>query len=99
MNKELFERLIKCTIECNEYINKLFELNIDLFNTPIYTYGSIMLHEVLYTHFNEEGIEWIYWYLYEKDGNPELKAFDKYDIEIPSETIDDLWNIVKDYLK
>jgi hypothetical protein len=50
------------------------------------------------SHFDEEGQDWINWWLYEKDGNPELKAWDENDNEIPTETIDDLWNLVKDHV-
>lgn len=62
-------------------------------------YGCKMFDKFLEIYFTEEGLDWIYWYLYEKDNNPEYKAWDKDNNEIPTETIEDLWNIVKDYLK
>lgn len=98
MNKELFEKLIEETVETKKWLEQLFALEIDLVDSRISIYSNFLFETLLYTYFTEEGIDWIYWWLYEKDGDPELKAYDKYNIEIPSETIDDLWNIVKEYL-
>jgi hypothetical protein len=50
--------------------------------------------------FTEEGTEWIYWYLYEKEslsGGP-LKAFDKEGNEICFD-IPSLYDTIKEYLK
>ena len=58
-----------------------------------------MFEKYLETYFTEEGTDIIYWYLFEKNGNSEYKMWDKDKNEIPTETIEDLWNIVKDYLK
>lgn len=54
---------------------------------------------VFKTNFNENGLDWINWWLYEKDGNSELKAYEKNETEIPTETIEDLWDLVKQYRK
>ena len=98
MNKELFEKLIEETVETKKWLEQLFALEIDLVDSHISFYSNFLFETLLYTYFTEEGIDQIYWWLYEKDGDPEIKVYDKYNIEIPSETIDDLWNIVKEYL-
>ena len=44
-------------------------------------------------NFNDEDIELIGWWLYERRDNPELKMYiDKK--EVPTETIEDIWNLL-----
>ena len=57
------------------------------------------LDEVIGLLFQEEGVDDINWWLYEKCGRPDYKMWDKDGNEIPTETLDDLWEIVKDYRK
>lgn len=99
MNKELFIELINKIMNLNDYFDKLSDLHIDLFESPIRDYCDYSFDQILKAYFTNDGLDMIYWWLYEKNGNPEIKAFDKYHIEIPTKTIDDLWDIVKDYLK
>lgn len=48
--------------------------------------------------FNEEGVDNIEWWLFEKAGREEMKMWLD-DKEIPTETVEDLWEIVKDSRK
>lgn len=70
-----------------------------LFDSNFTKYTYKLFDIFIESHFNDYGIEDINWWLYEKDGNPGLKMFSKNDEEIPTETVDDLWNIVKEYRK
>lgn len=62
-------------------------------------YGSILFDKTLSFIFNEEGIEDILWWLWEKNGRSDMKMWDASGKEIPTETIEDLWEIVKDNRK
>lgn len=62
-------------------------------------YCAKLFDETLKLLFREEGVDDITWWLWEKSGNPELKMWDSDCKEIPTETIDDLWEIVKNYRK
>ena len=58
------------------------------------------MQDLIFTStFTTEGWDWMFWWLFEKGSTPELKAYDENEKEIPLETIDDLWNFVKDYRK
>lgn len=67
-----------------------------LFESNLIDYTSKLFDKTINILFNENGTDDIYWWIYEKSVNPELKMWDKEGNEIPSETIDDLWEIVKD---
>lgn len=54
---------------------------------------------VIEAYFTIEGVDWITWWLYEKNENPELKAWDEYHNEIPMETREDFWQFIKQYRK
>jgi hypothetical protein len=57
------------------------------------------VEDVLGLLFQEEGVDDINWWLYEKCECPDYKMWDKDGNEIPTETLYDLWEIVKDYRK
>ena len=58
---------------------------------PVYT--NQKFHEILKYNFNDEDIELIDWWLYERRNNPELKMYiDKK--EVPTETIENIWNLL-----
>lgn len=79
-------------------VDALKDAGFDLYDSPIIEYGNFLFEKVLSIYFNESGRDWIYWWLYEKDGNPEFKAWDKNKKEVPLETYHDLWEFVKQYL-
>ena len=96
--KEFIELLEDHKTQQNR-VDALKDAGFDLYDSPIIEYGNFLFERVLSIYFSEEGRDWIYWWLYEKNGNPEMKAWDKDNNEISTETIEDLWNIVKEYLK
>lgn len=98
INQELFNDIISEVINFNENVDNWEELvGSGIFETPMVQSGWKIIDFLILTNFNEEGQDWINWWLYDKGGDPELKAWDEEDKEIPTETIDDLWNLVKDY--
>ena len=99
MTKEKFAEMILEIQNFNYQVDQWCEvLCSNLFESPLVTSGWSLINKLIESNFDEEGQDWINWWLYEKDGNPELKAWDENDNEIPTETIDDLWNLVKDHV-
>lgn len=97
------EQFIKLITDNRKHNNRLDEVE-DVLGLAIYDcdwveYGNILFDEVLGLLFQEEGVDDINWWLYEKCGRPDYKMWDKDGNEIPTETLDDLWEIVKDYRK
>lgn len=98
ITKDEFITLINDYQKWSEQVDKASEvLGIStLFESNLIDYTSRLFDKTINILFDENGTDDIYWWLYEKSGNPDLKMWDKEGNEIPSETIDDLWEIVKD---
>ena len=101
ITKEEFFDLISKHLMWSDRIDEVSEaLNVPtLFESDWVEYASSLFDKTINFLFNEEGVDDINWWLYEKSGNPELKMWDANNNEIPIETIDDLWEIVKNYRK
>ena len=101
ITKEEFIDLILKQQEWSNRIDKISEaLNIPtLFESDWVEYASVLFEKTLDLLFNEDGVDDIYWWMYEKSGNPELKICDENGKEIPTDTVEDLWNLVKDNQK
>lgn len=101
MTKEGFIKLIENAQNYNKELNRWSDFGIDLFELPISELGWNFLNVVLPELFSDEGVDWINWWLFEKPGFGEdpNQAYDEDGNVIPTDTIDDLWNIVKDYQK
>lgn len=95
IGKEKLSELIQEYYKQDDQINKLIEIFPGWLDSPIVDFGWKMFGEVLKAYFTEEGVDWVEYYLYE---NPE-KCYYMNDVKIPLETIDDLWETVKDYRK
>ena len=99
INKEEFLKLLKMHADQLERLNKLSDAGLPVWDMDIVEYGNLMFDKVIEAFFTKEGEDWIFWWLYEKDGNPEIKAWDEDHDEIPMETVEDLWRYVKQYRK
>lgn len=101
ITKEEFIELIsdykKWTNKVNTASNLLDIPN--LFESDLISYGSILFDSLINILFNECGADHISWWLYEKNGREDMKMWDKNKNEIPTDSIIDLWNIVKEYRK
>lgn len=94
-----FSELIEDYQRNREEISRICEILPCFFDMSPVEYGNLMFEKLITTYFEKEGVEWIFWWLFDKNGDPEMKAFDKSGIEMPTETVKDLWNLVKKYLK
>lgn len=99
IEKEEFIKLLMEHDDQEDRIDTLSSLGLDVFDSPLIEYGNMMFERLIKAYFTEEGVEWIFWWLYEKDGDPEMRAWDENHNEIPMETMEDLWNYVEQYLK
>lgn len=95
IGKEDFIRLINEYHLQDKRIDALNELIPDSFGAPILDFGWKMFDEVKKVYFTEEGVDWIDYYLYE---NPERRYYVG-GVAYPLDTIDDLWNLIKEYRK
>lgn len=98
------EKFIDLILKQQEWSNRVDEvsevLNVPtLFESDWVEYASVLFDKTLALLFNEDGIDDIYWWMYEKSENPELKMWDESGKEIPTDTVEDLWNLVKNNQK
>lgn len=100
ITKEQFVKLITDNRKHNDRLDEVEDvLGLAIYDCDWVEYGNILFDEVLGLLFQEEGVDDINWWLYEKCGRPDYKMWDKDGNEIPTETLNDLWEIVKDYRK
>lgn len=96
ITKEAFCKFINTFIEYDTKLDKICKvLNVSLHDCELTEYPGILLDKFLQATFNQNGIDTIYWWLFEKRLNPELEFYID-DEEINVDTLDDLWEIVKD---
>ena len=101
ITKEEFIDLILKQQEWSNRVDEVSEaLNVPtLFESDWVDYAAVLFDKTLALLFNEDGIDDIYWWMYEKSENPELKMWDESGKEIPTDTVEDLWNLVKNNQK
>ena len=98
------EEFIDLILKQQEWYNRIDEVSEalsvpTLLESDWVEYASVLFDKTLDLLFNEDGVDDIYWLMYEKSGNPELKIWDENGKEIPTDTVEDLWNLVKDNQK
>lgn len=93
IGKEEFIELIKEYELQNNRIDDLEKIFPNCFESNIIDYGFKLFDQILNIYFNQEGSDWIYWYLCESN----LKAWDENGKDIPMNDEEDLWELVKNY--
>lgn len=97
------EDFIKIVTEYQAWRNRVEQvsevLGTDFLGTDWIEYTHFLFQDILRLNFDEEGIDWINWWLFEKPtfAKGEGKAWDAKHNEILTETVDDLWNIVENH--
>lgn len=96
INKKQFIEIIE------EY--RAYEKEFDIlsefinFDHQVFEYSNKVFNRLLKVYFDEEGIGWITYFLWEL---PEMgegpHVWDENKKEIPLNNLDDLWNLVKEY--
>ena len=97
MTKEIFIGYLN---HCKDFDKQLEQwqntLCTTIFESPLIEAAWCLQNDFLKVAFSEEGIDWITWWLYEKSGS-DLQAYDENGDELPTDTPEDLWEIVKHY--
>ena len=101
ITKEEFIDLILKQQEWSNRIDEVSEaLNVPtLFESDWVEYASVLFDKTLTLLFNEDGIDDIYWWMYEKSENPPPPPPPPPPPQIPTDTVEDLWNLVKNNQK
>lgn len=94
MDKDKFITLINDKQKYDDTVDQMFELTkLDWIESPFANYTDKLFNEILSIYFPQEIVDDIYTWLYEKlDVSINGKR-------IPTDTIDELWEYVKDSIK
>lgn len=95
ISKEKFEEYISKYQKNSDDIDYACGIFPDFFESSFVAFGWYCFRELIKAYFTEEGVDWIDYFLFE---NPE-KCYYQNEERIRLETVDDLWEIVKDYRK
>ncbi len=99
ITKKEFTELIESHINWSsrvDNINNILGIGISMYNIDIIDYGAVLFEKTLDILFDDIAIDNIDWWLYEKQKDNSKQMWDNDDNIIPTETIEDLWNLVKD---
>lgn len=103
ITKEQFTKVIEDTLKLNKEYDRWDDFGINLWELPIGDIVANIAESIWNITFDEEGVDWINWWIYERpplfEGDEVNKAYNEDGSEIPTETVDDLWNIVEKFRK
>lgn len=89
ITKESFIKFINRAKRYQEEEEKWSNIGINLIDTELYNSGWELYDSFLDSHFHEEGIDIVNWWMFERNfTNPEYLA-----------NIDELWEAIKEYRK
>lgn len=96
ITKEEFNNLITKYQNWNKRIDEVESILgfADLLEADWIEYAAILFDDALNMLFTKEATDTIYWWLYEKHTGPSM--WDSEGNVIPMDTIEDLWNYIKD---
>ena len=103
ITKEQFTKVIENTLKLDKEYDRWDDFGINLWELPIGDIVADLAESIWDITFDEDGVDWINWWIYERpalfEGDEVNKAYNEDGSEIPTETVDDLWNIVKKFRK
>lgn len=95
ITKEEFIKLMQTVVNLEKELDRWSDFGINLFEMKISELISALYDHTFKISFTDEGVDWIYWWLFE----PECEAYDSERNKLPTETIEDMWEIVKNHTK
>lgn len=102
ITKEQFIKIISLAQDYEKEVDRWDDFGIPIYEMPIGEIHGQLLDILLENVFTVDGVDWINWWLYERisiiTGEP-LEAYNEDGSIIPTDTVEDLWNLVKDYRK
>ena len=103
ITKEQFTKVIEDTLKLNKEYDRWDDFGINLWELPIGDTIADLAESIWDITFDEDGVDWINWWIYERpalfEGDEVNKAYNEDGSEIPTETVDDLWTIVEKFRK
>ena len=100
ITKEEFTKLISDHQKYNKRLDEVCDaFDAEIWSADWIEYANVLFDTTIGLLFTDEGQDTISWWLYEKDGRSDMKMWDAEGKEIPTETIEDLWEVVKDNRK
>ena len=103
ITKEQFTKVIEDTLKLDKEYDRWDNFGINLWELPIGDIVANIAESIWDITFDEDGVDWINWWIYERpalfEGDEVNKAYNEDGSEIPTETVDDLWNIVEKFRK
>ena len=96
MKKEDLKKAFDLMNDLESTINALEKLNIYVVDSKLFDVPGWLFDMVISSNYTEEGQDWINWFFFEKDGNPDIKAHDENGNEICKD-FDDLYEYVKQF--
>lgn len=102
MKREVFKEIVETCNNMSNCVDKLYELKIDIINSPFFTYFNTLESICIKNEYGDEGYDWYMWFIYEKmtSKNPEkMRAWDENGNEILKD-LDELYDYLeKNYNK
>lgn len=101
ITKEKFISSIYHIQNFNNTVDKLCDMGVDILNSDLCNDFDKMQEILFSSNFTEEGCDWINWWLYERKGYGDIinEAYDSDGNLIKLDTLEELWNLVNNYLK
>lgn len=95
IGKEEFIKIVNELYDQNKRVDTLTKVFSESFSDPIIDYGFKLFDQFIEVCFTKDGCDWVNYYLYE---NPEGCYYED-GKKIPLKSLDNLWNLIKDYRK
>lgn len=93
ISKKDFVSIVTDYQKFTDLIDKLYKLGVNLIEGDLHELPCKQFDKLVTLFFDEEGEDWISYYLYE---NPDKRYFVDEE-EKKLETLDDLWELIKDH--
>ena len=95
MTKEKFKECINAILELEKWCDDLYALDLDITNSKYFNYG-VLADNLWLEAFGEEGMDWINWWLYERDRNipTSEQCWNKNEVGINIDTIEQLYDFI-----
>lgn len=107
ITKEKFIEYFKHLRNAEEYVDKLLDVGIDIVESPLFFSYGWMSDNFIASHFNDEAVDTINWFIYEHHNivedfdnnlqllnNGHLSMTDAKGKDITPQNIEDLWELV-----
>ena len=102
MEKCNFVAMINAIEKYNAEVERWNDFGIELYELPICELTWEIINMYLEEMFNEDGVDWINWYIYERKSiftGEVLPCFDEEGKEFYVNTPEDLWKLVEQHQK